>query len=53
MGDDNEVMGPIAYLIVEYPGNTMTGEGLEALVDLVDRGLVRIIDLAFVRKDLA
>ena len=43
-------MGPISYLIVEYPGNKMTGEGLQALVDLVDRGLVRILDLEFVTR---
>jgi hypothetical protein len=44
-------MGPISYLIVEFPGNKMTGEGFAALVDLVDRGLIRIIDLEFVTRD--
>jgi hypothetical protein len=43
-------MGPISYLIVEFPGNKMTGEGLPILVDLVDRGLIRILDLTFVTK---
>jgi hypothetical protein len=38
-------MGPISYLIVEFPGNRMTGGGFEALIDLVDRDVVRIIDL--------
>jgi len=41
-------MGPISYLIVEFPGNKMTGEGFAELVDLVDRGLIRILDLRFV-----
>ena len=41
-------MGPISYLIVEFPGNKMTGAGWSALVDLVDRGVVRILDLEFV-----
>jgi Family of unknown function (DUF6325) len=41
-------MGPISYLIVEFPGNKMTGAGLAALVDLVDKGLIRILDLGFV-----
>ena len=41
-------MGPISYLIVEFPGNKMTGAGLAALVDLVDQGVIRILDLAFV-----
>jgi hypothetical protein len=45
-------MGPISYLIVEFPGNKMTGEGFPALVDLVDRGVIRILDLMFVRHDV-
>ncbi|WP_369263829.1 DUF6325 family protein [Streptomyces sp. R35] len=44
-------MGPIDYVVVEFPGNRMTGEGFPLLVDLVDRGLIRILDLMFVRKD--
>ncbi|MET7487222.1 DUF6325 family protein [Streptomyces sp. NPDC005538] len=44
-------MGPIDYLVVEFPGNRMTGEGLPLLVDLVDRGLIRILDLTFIRKE--
>ncbi|MFJ9546962.1 DUF6325 family protein [Streptomyces erythrochromogenes] len=51
MSDDIETMGPVDYLIVEFPGNKMTGEGLPLLVDLVDRGIIRILDLVFVRKD--
>ncbi|RZB19673.1 DUF1269 domain-containing protein [Streptomyces sp. F001] len=44
-------MGPVDYLIIEFPGNRMTGEGLPLLVDLVEGGVIRIIDLVFVRKD--
>jgi hypothetical protein len=44
--------GPIDYLVVEFPGSRMTGEGLPLLVDLVDRGIIRILDLIFVTKDL-
>ncbi|MER6411525.1 DUF6325 family protein [Streptomyces humidus] len=43
-------MGPVDYVVVEFPGNRMTGEGFPLLVDLVDRGLIRILDLTFVRK---
>ena len=46
--DEAEPMGPISYLIVEFPGNKMTGEGFPALIDLVDRGVIRILDLEFV-----
>jgi Family of unknown function (DUF6325) len=45
-------MGPIDYLVVEFPGSRMTGEGLPILVDLVDRGVIRILDLVFVTKKL-
>jgi len=38
-------------LMVEFPGNRMTGGMFPLLVDLVDRGLVRILDLAFIRKE--
>ena len=44
-------MGPVDYLVVEFPGNRMTGEGLPLLVDLVDRGIIRILDFAFVMKE--
>ena len=44
-------IGPIDYVVVEFPGNRMTGEGLPILVDLVDRGIILILDLVFVRKD--
>jgi hypothetical protein len=50
MTDDVEVMGPISYLIVEFPDNKMTGEGLPILVELVDQGVIRILDLLFVTR---
>ena len=42
--------GPIDYLVVEFPGNGMTGEGFPLLLDLVERGIIRILDLVFVTK---
>jgi len=51
-GMDVEQMGPVDYVIVEFPGNRMTGEGLPILIDLVDRGIIRILDFAFVMKEL-
>ena len=52
MSDDVDQMGPIDYIVVEFPGSKMTGEGFPILLDLVDRGIIRILDLAFVTKDL-
>ncbi len=49
---DSEAMGPVSYVVVEFPGNKMTGEGFPAVVDLVDRGLIRVLDLVFVTRDL-
>jgi hypothetical protein len=47
-----EEMGPIDYLVMEWPGDQpATGEVMPRLLDLVDRGLIRILDLAFIVKD--
>ncbi len=43
-------MGPVDYVIVEWPGRQPSGEAAPHLIDLVDRGLIRIIDLAFIAK---
>ena len=51
MSDDLEV-GPVDYLVIEFPGSRMTGEGLPILVDLVDQGVIRILDLVFIDKGL-
>ena len=44
-------VGPIDYLAVEFPGGRLTGAGLAALVDLTDRGIIRILDLVVARVD--
>ncbi|MEU3775781.1 DUF6325 family protein [Streptomyces sp. NPDC032472] len=49
--DPAHELGPIDYLVVEFPGSHLTGEGMPLLVDLVDRGIIRILDLAFFMKD--
>lgn len=49
--DESVEMGPIDYILVEWPGRQPNGEVAPHLVDLVDRGLIRILDLAFVAKD--
>jgi hypothetical protein len=45
-------LGPIDYLALEFPTKKLNGEGMSALVDLVDRGIIRILDLVFVKKEL-
>ncbi len=49
--DDSIEMGPIDYLLVEWPGRQPNGEAAPYLVDLVERGLIRILDLTFITKD--
>jgi hypothetical protein len=49
---EEQGLGPISYLVVEFPGNKMTGEGFPILLDLAERGVIRILDLLFVMKDL-
>jgi Family of unknown function (DUF6325) len=47
-----EEMGPIDYVVLEWAGDQpVTGEVMPLLLDLVDRGLIRILDLAFIVKD--
>ncbi len=51
MSEDIDEMGPIDYLVVEWVDKQPTGEAIPYLVDLVDSGLIRILDLAFITKD--
>ena len=48
--DELDEMGPIDYVLIEWPGRQPTGEALPHLVDLVERGIIRILDLAFLTK---
>ncbi len=44
-------MGPVDYFVVGFENQRMRGEAFPLLMDLVDRGIIRILDLAFIRKD--
>ena len=47
-----EEMGPIDYVVLEWKGEQPTaGEVQPLLLDLVDRGIIRILDIAFLAKD--
>lgn len=46
-----EEMGPIDYILVEWPGRQPNGEVAPHLIDLVDRGLIRVLDLVFIAKE--
>jgi hypothetical protein len=49
--EELDEMGPIDYILVEWPGRQPTGEAAPYLVDLVDRGIIRVLDFAFIAKD--
>jgi hypothetical protein len=51
MSDDVE-LGPIDLVVIGYPkGAPMTGEGVPILVDLVQRGIIRVLDATIVVKE--
>jgi hypothetical protein len=53
MTDEDLVdVGPIDYLALEFPEARVNGEGLAALLDLVDKGTVRILDLRAVKREV-
>lgn len=48
--EELDEMGPIDWLLIEWPGRQPTGEAAPHLIDLVERGLIRILDLALIAK---
>jgi Family of unknown function (DUF6325) len=47
-----EEMGPVDIVAIGYPaGAPMTGEAVPMLLDLVDRGIIRVLDAMFVVKE--
>lgn len=44
--------GPVDFLALEFKGNNFTGEIIPALMELVDNGTIRVIDLVIVRKNM-
>jgi len=44
-------IGPVEYIIIQFPGNQFKGEIAPALAELIANKTVRIIDLVFILKD--
>ena len=44
-------LGPVDWIVVEFPGSRMNGQIVPALLDLVERDLVRVLDLLVLKKD--
>jgi hypothetical protein len=48
---DVDALGPVDWIVVEFPGSEFKGEIAPALADLVERDLVRVLDLIVLKKD--
>ncbi|MBV9832224.1 MAG: DUF1269 domain-containing protein [Marmoricola sp.] len=44
-------VGPIDYLALEFPAAKLDGSGMQALLDLVEAGTIRVLDLRVVVAD--
>ena len=46
-------LGPVDWIVVQFPGTKMTGEIAPIIKDYTDRGLIKVLDLLFLKKDAA
>ena len=49
--DGVDELGPVDWIVVEFPGSRFNGQIAPALLDLVERDLVRVLDLLVLKKD--
>ena len=49
--EDVDELGPVDWIVVEFPGSRFNGQIVPALHDLVQRDLVRVLDLLVLKKD--
>jgi hypothetical protein len=50
---DEDELGPVDFLAVEFPGGRITAPGFELLLSLARQGAIRILDVEFIVKDAA
>ncbi len=50
---DDDELGPIDFLAIEFPGARITARGFQQLLSLADQGVIGILDLEFITKDSA
>jgi Family of unknown function (DUF6325) len=48
---DEDKLGPVDFLAIEFPGGRLTSPGFEQLLNLADQGVVDILDMEFITKD--
>jgi hypothetical protein len=48
----HEELGPIDIVVIAYPADApMTGEAVPLVMDLVERGIIRVLDVLFVMQN--
>jgi uncharacterized membrane protein len=50
MPEPSDALGPVEYIVIRFEGDRFTGDIVPALNDLLDQGLVRMIDMAVVTR---
>ena len=50
-GSDDDELGPVDFLAIEFPGGRLTAPGFEQLLSLADQGVIEILDMEFITKD--
>ena len=53
MEEELREMGPVDYVVLGWPGGVPKADGTIArmIIDLVERGIIRVLDVAFAAKD--
>jgi hypothetical protein len=51
MTENIDELGPVDWIVVEFPGSKFNGEIAPVLQDLVERNLIKVLDLMMLRKD--
>jgi len=52
MSNEELELGPVDVVVIGYPADApRTGEAIPLFIDLVDRGIVRVLDVLLVQKD--
>ena len=47
---DIDELGPVDWIVVEFPGTKLNGEIAPIIKNYVDRGLIKVLDLVFLKK---
>ena len=52
MEAQEEAFGPVDIVVIAYPADApMTGEAVPIVLDLVERGIIRVLDVLFVMQN--